>query len=314
MSDSGPLDLTPVNVALGGGGAKGFAHIGVLGVLAERCEITSLVCTSMGAIIGALYARHFVHRSTAGQFTVAEQQQTAVIAVHQVIEAQNFFSFIDPSWSPFIAGLVHGRGFSRWLRHHLAVKGRPLHFGELDFDLTITATDATTGNSLQLNRDETPALLIADAVRASMSIPFVFEPVVIDYRGQRTTCWDGGVTGNCRFDLARKRNTNNLTIASSVTYRGEYRDVTTGVLRSLLRYFRTNDHVSDIMLRQMEAQLADALGEEVMRQVLVVQPPLGTTNTFSFRTTPTRLQEFITQARLSTQHALDTHMKQAARE
>jgi len=192
------------------------------------------------------------------------------------------------------------------------VKGRPLHFGDLDFDLTVTATDAMTGDSLQLNRDETPAVLVADAVRASMSIPFVFEPIVIDYHGHCITCWDGGVTGNCRFDVARKRNTSLLTIASSVTYRGDHRDVGTGVLRPLLHYFRTSDHTSDIMLRQMEMQLADALGEEIMRRVLIVRPPLGATSTFSFRTTPKQLREFIAQARLCTQHALETHASQVS--
>jgi len=307
---NGGDDLPAVNVALGGGGAKGFAHAGVLQAIAEHFTIESIVGTSMGAIVGALYAHLYAQRYvTRSESTVRERQRKAALAVEQVLKAQNFLLFLDPSLSPLTAGIVHGRRIARWLRNQLCTStGQDMLFADLPFDLTITATANATGEMLPLNRSSAPALSIADAVRASMSIPFLFAPVTIDYGGQRITCWDGGITGNCRFDLAHRAHPSRLTIASSLTYRGEHTTPSTGVFRPFLRYFRDMNHSADILLRQLEIVTAEALGPQVMRNILLVRPPLGSTRSLTFNLSRARIAELIRRARVETQDAIKPHV------
>jgi predicted acylesterase/phospholipase RssA len=89
-----------VNLALGGGGARGFVHVGVLLGLAERgIEVTSIGRTSVGVLVGAIYA--FNRSELYSDLPMKESQLRAAEAVEQLCLASDFGKFRDINWAPF---------------------------------------------------------------------------------------------------------------------------------------------------------------------------------------------------------------------
>jgi NTE family protein len=150
-----------VGLALSSGGARGLAHIGVLEVLqAAQIPIDMIAASSMGAIVGALYAagRSFeeLHRIAAMM-----EKQTNFISG---------FSMWDIGIPPR-TGLVRGNKTLEYFRQALDNKS----FEQLEIPLRIVAADVITGQEVVF--DSGP---VAEAVRASMSIIGIFEPARIN--------------------------------------------------------------------------------------------------------------------------------------
>lgn len=136
--------------ALGGGGARGFAHLGVLKVLQEEgIPVDALAGTSMGAVMAVLFA--------AG----ANLKYLAALAAK--ISWENFIDLRFPRY-----GLVEGKRITPLIR--LLTKRKSLN--ELEIPVRVIATDLTTGEEVVFSEG---ALDLA--VRASISIPGVFTPV-----------------------------------------------------------------------------------------------------------------------------------------
>lgn len=152
-----------VGLVLSGGGARGFAHIGVLQALEARgVRVDAVTGTSMGAILGALYA---------GGRSADE--------IYDLAHALSWRDVLDLSLQ---AGLLKGDKLQTFLAAHL-----PATFADLEVPLAVTTTDVETGEEHIVL--EGP---LADAVRASSSFPGAFEPVVIQGR----TLADGGIVNN----------------------------------------------------------------------------------------------------------------------
>ena len=152
-----------VALVLSGGGARGFAHVGVLQVLEERGVGVDLIAgTSMGAILGALYASGYD----------AEE-------IYEIADALSWRDVIDLSLQ---TGVLKGDKLRQFLAEHL-----PPTFGDLDIPLAVTTTDLETGEEHVILHGD-----LIDAVRASASFPGAFEPVQIDGR----TLADGGIVNN----------------------------------------------------------------------------------------------------------------------
>lgn len=163
-SDQGKLGLV-----LSGGGARGFAHIGVLRVL-ERAgaRFDVIAGTSMGAILGAFYA--------SGQ------------------DAEDLYRLADTtSWREVVdlslqTGLFKGDRLEAFLAEHL-----PGTFGELRLPLAVTTTDIETGEGVVHMEGD-----LVRAVRASSSFPGAFEPIELAGR----TLADGGIVNNLPVEAA----------------------------------------------------------------------------------------------------------------
>lgn len=168
--------LPRIGVALGGGGARGFAHIGVLRVLEqERIPIDLVVGSSVGSLVGALYA-------DSGRVLDAEFLAVAVTA-------EDLFDYRALAF--FSGGLAEGKGIVRFLDEHLrnhAIENMQVRFGAV-------ATELRTGRTVVFERGA-----VAPAVRASSAIPGVFVPVDIE----GVTYVDGGVTDPIPADVARR--------------------------------------------------------------------------------------------------------------
>ncbi len=157
---------TRIGVALGGGSARGFAHIGVLQVLAEAgVRPTLLAGTSFGALIGALYG--------AG-WTLAELERDAVGTSGRGLAG----TILD--FGLHKASLFDGTRLESFFDRLL--DGR--QFSDLETPLVVAATDADTGEAVLLDSGS-----IARAIRASTALPGIFSPVEID--GRRLM--DGGI-------------------------------------------------------------------------------------------------------------------------
>ena len=144
-----------VALALGGGAARGFAHIGVIKALETNGIVPDfIVGTSAGSVVGALYA-----------------------AGHGPFELQKLAIQLDESsvtdWSLFDRGVIKGEALERFINPN--VGNRPIEGLKRRF--AAVATDLQTGEPIIFQRGNT-----GTAVRASSSIPGVFPPVPIGGR------------------------------------------------------------------------------------------------------------------------------------
>ncbi|MBP1474948.1 patatin-like phospholipase family protein [Frateuria sp. MAH-13] len=162
-----------VGLALGGGAAKGFAHIGVIKMLeASGIHVDVVAGTSAGSVVGALYA--------SGMDAFA-MQQAAISLDEASIRDVRLFS----------GGLVQGKKLQDYVDG--LVRQRPLERLKLPF--AAVATELETGQRRVFRHGDT-----GQAVRASCSVPGVFEPVAIGGRHYV----DGGVVSPVPVDAARE--------------------------------------------------------------------------------------------------------------
>ena len=162
-----------IGLALGGGAARGFAHIGVIQVLEEAGIRPDLVVgTSAGSLVAALYA---AGRSGAELARVALAMDESAIT----------------DWSFPGRGLIRGEALARYVREQTGQRG----IEQLPMPLGIVATDLDSGEAVLFQRGDTGA-----AVRASSAVPAVFQPVKI---GQREYV-DGGLVSPVPVRFARQ--------------------------------------------------------------------------------------------------------------
>ncbi|HEY3019487.1 MAG TPA: patatin-like phospholipase family protein [Solirubrobacteraceae bacterium] len=212
--DAGPPAL-PADLVLAGGGVLGIAHVGVVSVLEEHgYRFERIAGTSAGAIVGSLLA--------AG---------ASAAELRELVKGLDYRRFLDkdaldrvPLAGPPLSvllenGYAEGRYFTDWLAGELAARGTT-SFGQLrrenpDDDprpeqrwrLVVMAADVTRGQFLRLpwdygrydlDPDERP---IADAVRASISVPYLFEPARLRHGEGESLLVDGGLISNYPLDV-----------------------------------------------------------------------------------------------------------------
>ncbi len=188
-ADSSAADTVrpKIGLALSGGGAKGFAHIGVIKILEEAgVHVDYVTGTSMGAVIGALYS---IGYSAAEMESIVTEMDwddffdDDVGRLYVPVEEKRWHDRYMISLSlegtsiRLPAGVVAGQKISTWL----AYRTLPVHhvndFHNLPIPFACVATDLENGLPVTLDHGN-----LAEALRASMAIPTVFTPVVIGNR------------------------------------------------------------------------------------------------------------------------------------
>lgn len=164
-----------LGLALGGGAAKGFAHVGVISVLEEAGLRPALVVgTSAGSVVGALYA--------SGKS--GPQLQRAALQMEEVAIADWMVPLVN-------RGVIKGEALARYVND--AVGGRLLEDMRIPFG--VVATDLGNGQAVLFRRGDT-----GTAVRASSAVPAVFQPVRINGRDYV----DGGLVAPVPVQFARQ--------------------------------------------------------------------------------------------------------------
>lgn len=164
-----------IGLALGGGAARGFAHVGVIQVLEEAGIRPDLVVgTSAGSLVAAFYA--------SGK-TGAQLQHIA--------ETMEEATFADWTLPIFSRGILRGEALARYVSAQ--VNGRLIE--QMAMPLGIVATDLNSGQGVMFQRGDT-----ATAVRASSAVPALFQPVRISGRDYV----DGGLVSPVPVRYARQ--------------------------------------------------------------------------------------------------------------
>lgn len=178
-----------IGLALGGGAARGWAHIGVLRALEELgIPVTAIAGTSMGALVGAFAA--------AGALEILEIKALA-FAIRDV--ARNFLDVTVPR-----SGLIEGRKIVQLIEEYLDVR----RFEQLPKPFRAVATQLPTGTETVLASGD-----LVPAIRASIAVPGIFTPVLLN----GILLVDGGLTNPVPISVVRTLDVDGV-IAVDVNY------------------------------------------------------------------------------------------------
>jgi len=195
-----------IGLVLSGGGARGLAHVGVLKVLErERIPVDLIAGTSMGAIIGGLYASGMSATEIERELLQVRWDEVFSPRVDRPLLPQRRKEQ-DFEFSPALElgmrdgvlmtpkAAVSSRGLDELLRRYTLRAGRLRNFDVLPIPFRAVATDMETGQPVVLREGD-----LAIALRSSMSVPGVFSPTEVDGR----ILGDGGLVDNLPVDVAR---------------------------------------------------------------------------------------------------------------
>ena len=270
--EAAELRRPKIGLVLGGGGARGAAHVGVLKVLKElRIPIDYIAGTSMGAIVGGLYASGLspeeieeVLNSIDWRDLFTDTPPEKDLPFRQKGDRRKLFDF---EWGFKNGRLVFPRGIIFGQKLGFLLKSLTFQVTDVsDFDLLpipfrAIATDIETGELVVLEQGN-----LAEAMRASMSIPGIFTPVEVNSR----ILVDGGVVKNLPVDIAKEMGAD-LIIAVNVGTSLSKREKLESAIDITMQV------IGIMTLENLKGQI-ELLGEKD----LLITPELGVISTSDF--------------------------------
>jgi NTE family protein len=199
-------DRPKIALVLSGGGARGAAHVGVLKVLEEnQVPVDLIVGNSMGSIVGGMYALGMspikmenILKSIDWKDLFTDRPLDKDLSFRDKRDRQRFAHFeigVKKGKIALPKGIIAGQKLNFLLRSLTLQSTGMEHFDELPIPFRAVATDINTGEMVLFEKGS-----LADAMRASMSVPGVFSPVEIEGR----VLIDGGVVNNIPIDVAKQ--------------------------------------------------------------------------------------------------------------
>jgi len=276
-SEEPKTDKRPrIGLVLSGGGARGIAHIGVLKVLESmRVPIACIAGTSMGAIVGGLYAagaspaeleklvtsipwnEAFTDKQTADKlsFRRKEDRQADKIDLNLGIRDGRLTTS---------RGLVQGQNLNLLLKEMLLHTADIKDFDKLHIPFRAVAADIETGQAVVIGAGD-----LSEAIRASMSIPGIFAPMEINGR----MLVDGGIANNLPVDIVRGMGADILIVVDIGTplRTREGLNSPTSITAQVMTI---------LIQRNVQAQLKTLKPEDIL-----IQPQLGNLGTTDFSKT-----------------------------
>ena len=270
-----------VGLVLSGGGARGAAHVGVLKVLDElRVPVDAIAGTSMGAVVGGLYASGMsaaeietLIRSLNWQDAFRDRPPREELGFRRKQDERNFLvryalglkeeGFVLPP------GLVQGQKLEQVLRNAALPVAEVQRFDQLPIPFRAIATDLETGQAVVMDSGD-----LVTAMRASISAPGVFAPAQRDGR----LLVDGGLVENLPIDTARAMGVDVLIVVD-VSFPLYLRDELTSPLEV------TNQAFAILIRGRTLEQRKKLLPTDV-----VLDPPLGTFPSADFSRVPQALR------------------------
>jgi NTE family protein len=283
-----------IGLVLSGGGARGAAHIGVLKVLDDlRVPIDAIAGTSMGAVVGGLYASGFSAReietimtSVNWQDAFRDRPSRTDLTFRRKEEEENFLvNFplgLRSGHFQLPKGLIQGQKLSQILRRLTLPIAEITDFNALPTRFRAVATDLETGDPVVMHDGD-----LASAMRASLSAPGVLSPVERDGR----LLVDGGLAENLPIDVARAMGVDILIVV----------DVSTPLLTrdKLTSAPVISNQMLAILIRRNEQRQLESLSKSDVR----IDPILGEFSPFDFGIV-SRAVEAGEQAALAAQNSL----------
>ncbi|QED47427.1 patatin-like phospholipase family protein [Cytobacillus dafuensis] len=213
-----------IGLALGSGGARGFAHLGVIRILKEEgIPIDLIAGSSMGAMVGCFYG--------------AGLNIDRLYKLSKAFKRKYYLDFTIPKM-----GFIAGKRVKELIR--VFTHGKTLE--QLELPVSVVATDLMTGEKVVFTKGS-----IADAVRASISIPGIFVPEKLNGR----LLVDGGVVDRVPVSVVKEMGAD-IIIAVDVSHVKINTDITTiydVIMQSLdimqMELVSHREIESDIMVR-----------------------------------------------------------------
>jgi len=187
--------MKKIGLALGGGGARGFAHIPVLEAFDELGVKPSYITgTSIGAILGALYASGHSGSEIADMIKnlFAPSKKPSIKDLFRNSDTFKLVELIDPHFSFKPKGLLKGEKLISFLYDQMQAST----FEELQIPLKVVATDFWRKKQVVFSSGK-----LLTGLRASMALPYVFTPVAQNDQ----ILVDGGLMNNVPHDLLNKK-------------------------------------------------------------------------------------------------------------
>ncbi len=221
-----------VALVMGGGGARGLAHAGVIQVFSEeQLPVDIIVGTSVGALIGSLYAA-----------------DVPVDTIVDMAQNMNWNKLISFKFSP--VGLYSTKKMEEFVNNYIGNK----RFDELKIPFACVAVDIRNGEKVILK--EGP---VAPAVRASATMPGLFQPV--EYRHR--LLMDGGVVDNIPADVARLMGADIIIVIDVTAQTGIAKTNNALLILSQVIYIRGN------FLSEEQLKLADLVISPDIKNIVV---------------------------------------------
>ena len=262
-----------IGLVLSGGGARGAAHIGVLKMLDRlHVPIDAIAGTSMGAVVGGLYASGLsgqeIEQAMASvdwQSAFRDRLRRTELGFRHKEEDRDFLVNLPVGLRGkklvIPEGLVQGEKLTETLRQLTLPVATLTDFDQLPTRFRAVATDLETGAAVVIGDGD-----LTTAMRASMSAPGAFAPV--EYRGQLLV--DGGLVENLPVDVARAMGVDVLIVVDAGFPLQPRKDLVS--LPSI-----TNQVLAILLRRDTERQLQTLAAVDI-----VVSPQLGDFSSYDF--------------------------------
>ncbi|MDZ7812252.1 MAG: patatin-like phospholipase family protein [Ideonella sp.] len=275
-------------LVLSGGGARGFTHVGVIKVLERlRVPIDCVVGTSMGSIVGGLYASGMSGAEIEAAFLKTDWSALGNEKVDRsrlgVTRRADDYAFpiglemgLSASGISLPSGVVSGGKFEQLLQTLTAHVPESIQFDVLPRPFRTVATDLESGQEVVIDQGN-----LYEAIRASMSVPGLFSPIELNGRLMA----DGGLVKNLPVDVAKRMGAQRIiavNIGTPLTPRNE--------LRSLLS-------VSQQMINILTEQNVTAQKALLGPQDVLISPDLAGYSFLDFA----RVQEVVSIGEQATQ-------------
>ncbi|MBZ4687157.1 MAG: hypothetical protein PWQ96_2380 [Clostridia bacterium] len=223
-----------VGLVLSAGSSRGFAHLGVLKVLKDAgIPIDVIAGTSIGSVFGALYA--------------SGSDIDLLIKMTEHLKQQQYMDVSVPRW-----GLIKGKKIEELLK--LLTKG--LTFEELNIPLYVVAVDIENGEEVVFSKGP-----VYQAVRASISIPGIFEPQRINGK----LYVDGAVLNTLPINLVKEHGVD-ITIAVEVKYGG------------IIGKHKSINNIFDVILHSIDLMQLDHVKKCYEEADILIKPDLSHIN------------------------------------
>lgn len=254
-------------LVLSGGGARGAAHVGVLEALEQlHIPVDCIAGTSIGAIIGGLYAagmsaqqldRELV--SPAVQDSMADKLQRSMLTYREKRDQLQYIVQAEFGYANgrafFPQGIIAGNDPSRILNILSLLTDPNNDFTKLPIPFKAVATDIDSGKMVVLDHGN-----LAEALRASMSVPGVYPPV--HFQGH--TLVDGGLVRNLPIDVARGMGAQiviAVNVGTPVTALGDEQDVVNLSLQVVRILGQQNVNISTAGMHAGDILISPDLGD-----------------------------------------------------